>query len=68
MQCLWASKVYYGGHENRSREGEGLWFILNPTKTDLTAETYTWENDKPKGDFKERSAEARRGRCTNDFI
>lgn len=48
--------VYYGGHENRSREGEGLWFILNPTKTDLTAETYTWENDKPKGDFKKKEA------------
>ena len=48
--------VYYGGHENRSREGEGLWFILNPAKTDLTAETYTWENDKPKGDFKKKEA------------
>ena len=48
--------VYYGGHENRSREGEGLWFILNPTKTDLPAETYTWENDKPKGDFKKKEA------------
>ena len=46
--------VYYGGHENRSREGEGRWFILNPAKTDLTAETYTWENDKPKGDFKKK--------------
>lgn len=22
--------VYYGSHENRSREGEGVWFILNP--------------------------------------
>lgn len=46
--------VYYGGHENRSREGEGRWFILNPAKTYLTAETYTWENDKPKGDFKKK--------------
>ena len=46
--------VYYGGHETRSREGEGRWFILNPAKTDLTAETYTWENDKPKGDFKKK--------------
>ena len=46
--------VYYGGCEGRSREGEGLWFILNPAKTDLTAETYTWENDKPKGDFKKK--------------
>lgn len=49
--------VYYGGHENRSREGEGLWFILNPAKTDLTAETYTWENDKPKGDFKKKAGD-----------
>lgn len=22
--------VYYGNHENRSREGEGVWLILNP--------------------------------------
>lgn len=22
--------VYYGSHENRSREGEGVWLILNP--------------------------------------
>ena len=29
--------VYYGNHENRSREGEGVWFILNPGKKDLTA-------------------------------
>lgn len=29
--------VYYGSHENRSREGEGVWFILNPGKKDLTA-------------------------------
>lgn len=28
---------YYGSHENRSREGEGVWFILNPGKKDLTA-------------------------------
>ena len=46
--------VYYGGHENRSREGEGLWFILNPGKTDLTAETYTWKNDQPENGFKEK--------------
>lgn len=48
--------VYYGGCEGRSREGAGLWFILNPGKKDLTAETYTWENDKPKGDFKKKEA------------
>ena len=46
--------VYYGGCEGRSREGEGLWFILNPGKTDLTAESYTWKNDKPEGDFKQK--------------
>ena len=46
--------VYYGGHEARSREGEGVWFILNPGKKDLTAETYTWKNDKPEGDFKQK--------------
>ena len=46
--------VYYGGHDNRSREGEGVWFILNPGKKDLTAETYTWKNDKPEGDFKQK--------------
>ena len=46
--------VYYGSHENRSREGEGVWFILNPGKKDLTAETYTWKNDKPEGNFKQK--------------
>ena len=29
--------VYYGSHEAHSREGEGVWFILNPGKKDLTA-------------------------------
>ena len=46
--------VYYGGYEDRSREGEGVWFILNPGKTDLTAETYTWKNDKPEGGFQKK--------------
>ena len=46
--------VYYGGYEGRSREGEGVWFILNPGKTDLTAETYTWKNDKPEGGFQKK--------------
>ena len=27
--------VYYGSHEAHSREGEGVWFILNPGKKDL---------------------------------
>ena len=32
------SKLYvYGSHEAHSREGEGVWFILNPGKKDLTA-------------------------------
>lgn len=46
--------VYYGGCEGRSREGAGLWFILNPGKKDLTAESYTWKNDKAEGDFKQK--------------
>ncbi len=46
--------VYYGACEGRSREGEGVWFILNPVKTDLTAETYTWKNDKPENGFKQK--------------
>ena len=46
--------VYYGAAEGRSREGEGLWYILNPAKTELTAETYTWKNDQPEGDFKQK--------------
>ena len=29
--------VYYGSHKARSREGEGVWFILKPGKKDLTA-------------------------------
>lgn len=29
--------VYYGSHENRNREGEGVWLVLNPGKKDLTA-------------------------------
>ena len=28
--------VYYGGYEGRSREGEGVWFILNPITTRVT--------------------------------
>ena len=46
--------VYYGAAEDRSREGEGLWYILNPGKTDLTAETYTWKNDAPDGGFQQK--------------
>ena len=46
--------VYYGACTGRSREGEGLWFILNPGKKDLTAETYTWKNDKPENGFKQK--------------
>lgn len=47
--------VYYGACEGHSREGEGVWFILNPAKTDLTAETYTWKNDKPENGFKQKA-------------
>ena len=46
--------VYYGAAEGRSREGEGVWYILNPAKTDLTAETYTWKNDQPEGGFQQK--------------
>lgn len=46
--------VYYGGCEGRSREGEGVWYILNPAKTDLTAETYTWKDDAPEGGYKKK--------------
>ena len=46
--------VYYGAAEGRSREGEGVWYILNPAKTDLTAETYTWKNDQPEGGYQKK--------------
>ena len=46
--------VYYGAAEGRSREGEGLWYILNPAKTDLTAESYTWKNDQPEGGYQKK--------------
>ncbi len=46
--------VYYGAAEGRSREGEGVWYILNPAKTDLTAETYTWKNDAPDGGYQQK--------------
>ncbi len=46
--------VYYGAAEGRSREGEGVWYILNPAKTDLTAESYTWKNDQPEGGFQQK--------------
>ena len=46
--------VYYGGAKGRSREGEGVWYILNPAKTDLTAQSYTWKNDQPEGGFQKK--------------
>ncbi len=49
--------VYWGGHENRSREGDGTWYILNPGNTDLNAKAYTWENDKPKNGFEKKVVE-----------
>ena len=46
--------VYYGEAKGRSREGEGVWYILNPAKTDLTAQSYTWKNDTPDGGFQQK--------------
>lgn len=43
--------VYYGEYEERRREGEGIWYILDPGTTDVAAQTYQWENDSPKGGF-----------------
>ena len=48
--------VYYGGYEGRSREGEGVWFILNPESADMIAESYTWKNDAPENGFKQKEA------------
>lgn len=48
--------VYYGEYEGRSREGEGLWYILNPSSRDYEARTYQWENDEPVGGFAQRAA------------
>lgn len=46
--------VYYGGARGRSREGEGVWYILNPEKNDITAQSYIWKNDAPDGGFQQK--------------
>lgn len=43
--------IYYGGCEGRSREGEGIWYILNPGSRDYEVRSYDWENDEPVGGF-----------------
>ena len=48
--------VYYGGCEGRSREGEGIWYILDPGSRDYEARSYDWENDEPVGGFEQESA------------
>ena len=50
--------VYYGGCEGRSREGEGIWYILDPGSRDYEARTYEWENDQPVGGFEREPAPA----------
>ena len=50
--------VYYGEYESRSREGEGLWYILNPGSRDYEARAYEWENDEPVGGFNQRAVTA----------
>lgn len=43
--------VYYGEYQDRSREGEGLWYILNPGSREYEARSYQWENDAPVDGF-----------------
>ena len=43
--------VYYGDFEGRSREGEGVWYILDPGSRDYEARSYDWENDEPVDGF-----------------
>lgn len=43
--------VYYGEYQGRSREGEGLWYILDPGSRDYEARSYQWENDAPVDGF-----------------
>lgn len=39
--------VYYGEHKDRSREGEGLWYILDPGSRDYETHSYQWVDDAP---------------------
>ena len=50
--------VYYGDCEGRSREGEGVWYILDPDSRDYEAHTYDWENDQPVGGFEQEPVPA----------
>ena len=50
--------VYYGDCEGRSREGEGVWYILDPGSRDYEAHTYDWENDQPVGGFEQEPVPA----------
>lgn len=43
--------VYYGDCEGRSREGEGIWYILDPGSRDYEARSYDWEDDEPVDGF-----------------
>ena len=43
--------VYYGEYKGRSREGEGLWYILNPGSREYEARSYQWEKDAPVDGF-----------------
>ena len=43
--------VYYGDFEGRSREGEGVWYSLDPGGRDYKARSYDWENDEPVDGF-----------------
>lgn len=51
--------VYYGEYQGRSREGEGLWYILNPGSRDYEARSYQWENDAPIDGFEQVPVQTR---------
>lgn len=51
--------VYYGAYQGRSREGEGLWFIMNPGSRDYEARNYQWENDQPVDGFEQVPVQTR---------
>lgn len=51
--------VYYGEYQGRSREGEGLWYILNPGSRDYEARSYQWENDAPVDGFEQVPVQTR---------
>ena len=49
--------VYYGDCEGRSREGEGVWYILDPGSRDYESRTYDWENDQPVDGFAQQTVQ-----------